>query len=205
MSHVSDCMIAKMRTEIQESIAIADDWGSINDIIHLWLSVKLGIPTGSPETIMDLWERYFDSLSIPTGAHNDRYSAWLYSIGYFGALSDQIKDYWCDIFCNVDWSSIGTGWTHSSCREATQDGTGNTSLSEKVGIAEIGSSYKLTGNVSGIAGTILMIIGSDSQSITANGDFTLTFNTVDSADFQIQCGSVGAAGVFINLQMHIIQ
>lgn len=205
MSQINDHMISKMRTEIQASVAIADDWGSLDDVTLLWLSVKLGIPVGPPESIPDLWDRFFDDLSITSGSYNDRYYSWLSGLGYEGSLNDMLLAYWSDLFCDADWSSIGVGWTHSSCREATQDGTGDTSLSKKVGILEIGSSYKLTGNVSGITGTILMVIGSDSQSITVNGDFALTFNTVDSADFQIQCGSVGAAGVFINLQIHLIQ
>lgn len=59
-----------------------------------WLNTNAGVNSQDYETA---WNQYWDSLLIPAGAFNDRYSLWLSSLGFTqGSFDDQRLAYWSD-------------------------------------------------------------------------------------------------------------
>ena len=98
MTQLNDIILSAMRAELITATVISDPtWGTINDVTQLWLMYKLSKPTGTPEPISDLWEQFFDQEVVASGAFNDRYSAWLTSEGFTGALNDQMLAYWSSL------------------------------------------------------------------------------------------------------------
>lgn len=84
---INDCKLAHFEDHLLKT-------GHIDDLELEWLQSNTGV---TAEQINDAWDQLFDAATIPAGAINDRYVAWLKAQGAVGeAYNDLEYDYYCN-------------------------------------------------------------------------------------------------------------
>ena len=64
----------------------------VDDLVAKWL--RDVIITSNGKHLVDLWGQFLNEVPVPAGSLNDRWGAWLSSLGHTGTLNDKWHSYW---------------------------------------------------------------------------------------------------------------
>lgn len=147
MPATNDCKLSALRTRTTRTD------GTINDLELVYVQ-NLITATPKAQNINDAWHQYWDQLTIPGGAYNDRAYTWLKGLN--GAVGDSLTDLWYWFWCtntgnptppalepaepDMDLMTLclqGEGWP------ATYDGADTITITLPAGTVEINRTFLL--------------------------------------------------------------
>jgi hypothetical protein len=85
MTHTSDDKLFALET-------LTGNTGHVDDLENEWLLSVIIATNG--ESVSDLWKQFLIERGVTAGHPNDMMNTWLGSLGYTGALSDRLAQYW---------------------------------------------------------------------------------------------------------------